>query len=81
MNAYLEMMFKGIDKMGKGWKEKYKLIDSSGVNFYTDNENPYVDIQLYPQDNWNDIISAYVRKNSVPGPLDALKLRPDAPKT
>ena len=25
--------------------------------------------------------AAYVRNNSVPGPLDALKLRPDAPKT
>ena len=25
--------------------------------------------------------AAYVRNNSVPGPLDALKLRPEAPKT
>ena len=71
MNAYLEMMFKGIDPLKKNWGKRFQLLDSSGNLFYTDNENPYVDIKLYPQDNWNDIIAAYVRKNAVPGPLEA----------
>ena len=74
MNAYLEMMFKGIDKLCKGWGDKFKLLDSSGNLFYTDNENPYVDIKLYPQDNWNDIIAAYVRKNATPGPIEAAQV-------
>ena len=51
--------------------------DSSGNLFYTDNENPYVDIKLYPQDNWNDIIAAYVRKNAVPGPMEAQRVARD----
>ena len=78
MNAYLEMMFKGIDPLLKGWGERFQLLDSSGNLFYTDNENPYVDIKLYPQDNWNDIISAYVRKNAVPGPIEAQRVARDA---
>ena len=77
MNAYLEMMFKGIDPLRKGWGERFQLIDSSGNLFYTDNENPYVDIKLYPQDNWNDIIAAYVRKNAVPGPMEAQRVARD----
>ena len=78
MNAYLEMMFKGIDPLLKGWDDRFQLLDSSGNLFYTDNENPYVDIKLYPQDNWNDIISAYVRKNAVPGPIEAQRVARDA---
>ena len=77
MNAYLEMMFKGIDKLCKGWGDKFKLLDASGNLFYTDNENPYVDIKLYPQDNWNDIIAAYVRKNATPGPIEAARVARD----
>ena len=77
MNAYLEMMFKGIDKLKKGWGDKFKLLDASGNLFYTDNENPYVDIKLYPQDNWNDIIAAYVRKNATPGPIEAARVARD----
>ena len=50
----------GTGPPSKGWGELFQLIDSSGNLFYTDNENPYVDIKLYPQDNWNDIIAAYV---------------------
>ena len=77
MNVYLEMMFKGTDKLCKGWDDKFKLLDASGNLFYTDNENPYVDIKLYPQDNWNDIISAYVRKNATPGPIEAAQVARD----
>lgn len=64
MNAYLEAMFKGIDPFERGWESRYKLLDSSGGAFYTDNENPHVDIRLYPQDNWNQVIAAYVRKSA-----------------
>ena len=41
--------------------------DKDGNDFYGDNEFPYIDIRLYPQDNWKEIISAYVRKGSVGG--------------
>ena len=76
MNAYLEMMFKGIDPRGKyGWGERFVLLDASGNHFYTDNENPHVMIKLYPQDNWQDVLAAYVRKSSVPGPVEAITAR------
>ena len=29
-------------------------------------ENPYVDVKLYPQDNWKEILAAYVRKSAIP---------------
>jgi len=76
MNAYLEMMFKGIDPFGDEtgrWGDKYFLQDASGGNFYTDAEMPYVKIKLYPQDNWQDVLNAYVRKNAMPTIFEALK--------
>ena len=66
MNTLLEIMFKGLPTF-HGWGDRFKLQDKSGNNFYLDNEFPYVDIRLYPQDNWKEIISAYVRKGSVGG--------------
>jgi len=75
MNSYLELMFKGLDPLQRGWGDRFKLIDASGRLFYTDNENPYVHIKLYPQDNWADVISAYVRKNTTPGVMEALSAR------
>lgn len=75
MSSYLELMFKGLDPLKRGWKDRFKLIDASGRLFYTDNENPYVHIKLYPQDNWADVISAYVRKNTTPGVMEALSAR------
>ena len=76
MNTYLEMMFRGIDPGGvHGWGTQYQLKDASGGLFYTDNENPYVDIRLYPQDNWNEVIAAYVRKNATPGIMESLGVR------
>ena len=79
MNQYLEVLFRGQDPHnwyndgGATVREQYKLIDASGGPFYTDNEKPYVDIRLYPQDNWQDIIAAYVRKgaNDVLGAISA----------
>jgi hypothetical protein len=68
MNAFLEMMFRGVDVAEFGWGERFKL----PAEFYTDAENPYVDIRVYPQDNWQDIIAAYVRKNATPGIFEAL---------
>lgn len=75
MNAYLEMMFRGLDPLHRGWGKRYKLLDASGGLFYTDNENPHVDIRLYPQDNWQDIINAYVRKNATPSIMESLRAR------
>ena len=78
MNSYLEMMFKGTSER---WGNQYVLYDASGNHFYTDNENPYVKIKLYPQDNWEDVLSAYVRKSSVPGPMEAIGARHEANRT
>ncbi len=65
MNTFLEIMFKGVDT-AHGWKDSYKLPN----NFYGDNENPYVDIRLYPQDNWKEILAAYVRKSAIPSIIE-----------
>ena len=61
MNTFLEIMFRGINTF-HGWGNRYELPD----NFYGDNENPYVDVKLYPQDNWKEILAAYVRKSAIP---------------
>ena len=76
MNAYLEMMFKGIDPYERyGWGKKFKLYSASGECFYSDNENPHVDIQVYPQDNWTEVIAAYVRKNATPSVMESIGAR------
>lgn len=75
MKAYLEQMFRGVDPLGFGWGDRYILRDASGMLFYTDNENPHIDVRVHPQDNWQDVIAAYVRKNSVPGIFEALDAR------
>jgi len=66
MNTLLEIMFRGLDTY-HGWGDRFFLKDINGNPFYGDNEFPYVDIRLYPQDNWKEIIAAYVRKPSVGG--------------
>ena len=65
MKTFLEIMFRGIPTF-HGWGTKFKLPG----NFYGDNENPYVDIRLYPQDNWKEILAAYVRKNAIPSIIE-----------
>ena len=82
MNHFLELLFRGQDVYnwfndnGKSVRERFMLYDASGDLFYTDNENPYVDIRLYPQDNWQDIITAYVRKGSTStSMMDAISAR------
>lgn len=77
MNHFFELLFRGQDPYNwfeEGYVEKnFMLIDASGGLFYTDNEQPYVDIRLYPQDNWQDIITAYVRKNTTPSINEAIR--------
>jgi hypothetical protein len=72
MRCILEQMFKGVH-----WKhgEEFMLLDQSGLPFYTDNEVPYVDIRLYPTDNWADVISGYIRKGSDKETMAALRAR------
>ena len=71
MNAYLEAMFRGVD-----WHSPPRWGDSlSLMGFYTDNETPYVKIKLYPQDNWAQIISAYVQKSVQPGIVSSVAFR------
>jgi hypothetical protein len=68
MNTMFELLFRGHDQFGwfpPGYVENnFMLIDASGGPFYTDNEHPYVDIRLYPQDNWQEVLHAYVRKDN-----------------
>ena len=71
MNRFLEIMFKGIPNNMYGFGSEYKLVDGYGLPFYGDNENPYVDIKLYPQDDWRAVLQAYVRKNTIPSMVDA----------
>ena len=70
MAAMFEVLFKGKHET---LKDQFKLYDSSGGNFFTDNENAYVDVRLFPQDNWNTVIANYVRKSAVPDVLTALQ--------
>ena len=70
--AMLEQMFKGVGRFDHG---DFVLRDSSGMPFYTDNENPYVDIRLYPTDNWSEVIAGYVRKTAQPGIFEAKRLQ------
>ena len=51
------------------------LVGGDGQPFYTDNENPYVDIRLYPSDNWADVVAAYVRKGTERESIMALRAR------
>jgi len=77
MRSLLEQMFKGTGRFQgvDEFKLDTKLFDNAGLPFYTDNENPYVDIRLYPSDNWDEVIRAYVRKTTQPGILEAQRTR------
>jgi hypothetical protein len=70
MNTYLEIMFRGVETF-HNWGKKFMLPGQ----FYGDNENPFVDIKLYPQDNWKEIIAAYVRKNAIPSIVEVENAR------
>ena len=70
MNTFLEIMFRGVETF-HGWGKNYYLPGP----FYGDNENPYVDIRLYPQDNWKEILAAYVRKNAIPSIIEVESTR------
>ncbi len=73
MKAMLEQMFKGTGRWSSD--HSYVLLDEGGFPFYTDNENPYVDIRLFPSDNWAEVIAAYVRKTATPGIMESLRTR------
>ena len=72
MKATLEQMFKGTHKK---YKQEFMLLDGAGLPFYTDNENPYIDIRLYPSDNWAEVVAAYVRKGADKESMMALRAR------
>lgn len=71
MNQIFEEMFKGLGEYG----ERFRLPKQGGGNFYDPNERPYVDIRLYPQDNWQAVLAAYVRgqKGSVPSLVESAR--------
>ena len=73
MRQMLEMLFrgqpapnwfKGGEALDSFIEKTYHLTDNSGGEFMSDAENPWVDIRLYPQDNWEDIIDDYTNKSS-----------------
>lgn len=72
MKATLEQMFKGTHHQHK---KEFMLIDGSGRPFYTDNENPYIDIRVYPSDNWAEVIAAYMRKGQDSETMRSLRAR------
>jgi hypothetical protein len=76
--GYLEIMFKGLTPPSGLWNDPglFFLPDVSGGPYYDDSENPYMDIKLYPQDDWQDVISAYVRKGSMTSIVQNIAGRP-----
>jgi len=60
MSSLFEEMFRGVGE----WGTKFKLLDASGLPLYTDQEFPYMNVKLYPQDNWQEILANYVRKSA-----------------
>lgn len=75
MLAILEQMFKGTHRF---FKDRFTLIDGSGRPFYTDNEKPYINIKVYPTDNWADVIAGYMRKGGERETMLALRARTEA---
>lgn len=72
LKSVLEQYFKGTHPV---YTTQYQLTDGRGLHFYTDNENPYIDIRVYPSDNWADVIAAYVRKGADRQGMMALRAR------
>jgi len=72
MKSILEQMFKGTHR---DHKQQFMLIDGAGLPFYTDNENPYIDIRMYPSDNWAEVVAAYVRKGADKESIMSLRAR------
>ena len=81
MKQKLEHLYKGIPFSSANPNENgsFKLLDASGLPFYGDNENPYVDIKLYPTDNWQQVIAAYVRKTAQPDIFESIRNRMSFP--
>ena len=78
LKVVLERLFKGIratpdDYLAEG--QDFVLRDAGGLPFYGDNENPYVDIRLWPTDNWQEVIAGYVRKSATPSIMQNLRQR------
>jgi hypothetical protein len=60
MKYYLETLFKGLEQP----EGKLFMLGNDADPFYGDNENPYVDVKLYPADNFLDALHMYVRKHA-----------------
>jgi hypothetical protein len=82
MKVMFESMFKGLGAspdQDLGSEGEFKLLDAGGLPFYGDNENPYVDIRLWPTDNWQEVMAAYVRKSATPSIMENLRTRAGPP--
>ena len=77
MREILERMFKGLPPFAATATDPapFELRDGMGERFYTDNEQPYMDIRMYPTDNWAQVIAAYVRKTATSDQFAAQRMR------
>lgn len=57
MAAWLQSAFKGHTYDGR-----FMLKDQNGLPFYRDSEHPYIQLKLYPEDNYMDILTSYITK-------------------
>ena len=79
MKMYLEIMFKGFETY-HGFPTTF-MLGTEADPFYGENENPYVDLRLYPADNFLEVLHKYVRKNDAYERVSAAKTqRVDNPK-
>ena len=64
MFNYLEMS-NWLEEAFKGRKNpEWKLVDLDGSPLYKDSERPHVKLDLYPQDDWQQILMDYRHKDS-----------------
>ena len=63
MAAWLQDAFKGTTHLDPETGEgRFYLKDQNGLPYYRDSEFPYIQVKLYPEDNYMDILSEYIKK-------------------
>lgn len=59
MGAWLERSFKGLHA---DENDNFFITDVNGQQWYSDADNPYIDLKLLAQDDFNEVIARYIRK-------------------
>ena len=68
--AIMEQMFKGQSRIGD-----FRIFDGSGALMYGDSENAWCTVKLYPTDDHDEVIAAYVTKSTTPSIFESLRTR------